>query len=319
MPLIENSNYKTSGFYYENGHISTIYIGRFWKTIAPNYIRHRIELTDGDFLDVDFTENSKQNAVILCHGLEGASDRTYNNTSAGFFLSHDYSVFAWNNRSCSGEMNRLLKLYHHAAIQDLDAVVRFVLGRGYKRVYLVGFSLGAAQIMNYFGTKKMDERVKAGVAVSVPVQLKDSAEILKKGFNRVYLLNFIRKINKKLKIKAEQFPEALDWNKLNHIKTFDEIDEYFTAPVHGFNGKEDYYNRASPAYSIDGIKTPLLILNAADDPFLGENCYPIDFAKNNPYVFLEIPQHGGHCAFPLKEQRNSYSEIRAYEFFNQIG
>lgn len=318
MPLIKESNYKLPGFYYGNGHISTIYIGRFWKTQPPKYNRKRLELRDGDFLDIDFAEHSTDKAVILCHGLEGASDRTYNNTSAAYFLDHNFSVFAWNNRSCSGEMNRLLRLYHHAAIDDLDQVINFVISKGYQEIYLLGFSLGAAQIMNYFGRKTVDQRVKAGVAVSVPVQLKDSAEILKKGFNRVYLLNFIRKIDKKLKLKAEQFPDALDWSKLENIRSFDEIDEFYTAPAHGFNGKEDYYKKASPAYSIDGIQTPCLILNALDDPFLGKNCYPKEFSKKNPFVFLETPEHGGHCAFPLKDKRNSYSEIRALEFFNEI-
>lgn len=318
MPIVKNSNYKLPGFYYGNGHVSTIYIGRFWKTYAPKYTRKRLELADGDFLDIDFTEHSRDKAVILCHGLEGASERTYNNTSAAYFLNHNYSVFAWNNRSCSGDMNRLLRLYHHAAIQDLDEVIKFVMSKGYTEIYLLGFSLGAAQIMNYFGRMEVDARIKAGVAVSVPVHLKDSAEVLKKGLNRIYLLNFIRKIDKKLKLKAEQFPDALDWSKLQHIKSFDEIDEFYTAPVHGFLDKEDYYKKASPDFSMDGIKTPCLILNALDDPFLGENCYPKDFAKSNPFVFLETPEHGGHCAFPLKEQRNSFSEIRALEFFKEV-
>ena len=55
-----------------------------------------------------------------------------------------------------------------------------------------------AQIMNYLGAREIDSRVKAAVAVSTPIQLKSSAETLKKGFNRVYLKNFTRKISKKL-------------------------------------------------------------------------------------------------------------------------
>lgn len=318
MPLIKDSVYISPAFYYKNGHISTIYRGRFFETQPPEYQRHRLELSDGDFLDIDFIEQNPQKAIILCHGLEGTSVRNYNNTSAQYFLAHNFSVFAWNNRSCSGEMNRLLKLYHHAAIEDLHAVIEYVLSKNYKEVYLLGFSLGAAQIMNYFGRKTVDSRIKAGVAVSAPIQLKDSAERLKKGFNRVYLKNFTQKIEVKLRIKQNQFPTALDWKKLNSIKTFDEVDEYFTAPVHGFSGKEDYYRKASPDFSMSEIKTPTLIINALDDPFLGENCYPKEFAKQNEFVFLEMPKNGGHCAFPLKKQTNSYSEIRALQFFEEL-
>ena len=318
MPYIEKSTYQAPTKFYKNAHISTIYVGRFRKTNPPNYQRERLELEDGDFLDIDFVRKNPQQAVILCHGLEGASIRAYNNTSAQYFLDNDYTVFAWNNRSCSGEMNRLPHLYHHAVIEDVDKVVQFVLNQGFERVYLLGFSMGGAQIMNYFGRMKIDPRVKAGVSVSTPIHLKDSAECLKKGFNRVYLKNFTVKISKKLKAKAEQFPGLLDWEKLKSIKTFDEVDEFFTAPLHGFVNREDYYTKASPDYSMDAIKTPNLVINAWDDPFLGENCYPIEYAKKHDYIYLETPDYGGHCAFPMKNSIHSFSEIRAKEFFEMF-
>lgn len=178
--------------------------------------------------------------------------------------------------------------------------------------------MGGAQIMNYLGSTKVDARIKAAVAVSTPIQLKSSAERLKKGFNQVYLQNFIRKISKKLKAKAEQHPEALDWQKLKQIRSFDEIDEFFTAPLHGYMSRDDYYEKASPAYVMEKIQTPVLVINAWDDPFLGEECYPTEFAENHPFVYLETPKNGGHCAFPLKNPEFSYSEIRAFEFFNEL-
>lgn len=318
MPFIENSSYLAPNKFYRNAHFSTIYIGRFRKTTPPPYERYRLELKDGDFLDIDYVLKNLKRALILCHGLEGASRRAYNNTSAKYFLENDYSVFAWNNRSCSGEMNRLPRLYHHAEINDLNEVVKFVLRHGFEEVYLMGFSMGGAQVMNYFGRVEVDTRIKAGVSVSTPIQLKDSAESLKKGFNRIYLKNFTRKISKKLKIKEQQFPEVVQWEKLRKLKTFDEVDDYFTAPLHGFKDREDYYHRASPAYSMDAIKTPVLVINALDDPFLGENCYPVEYAKKHPFFYLEIPQNGGHCAFPMKNSPYSYSEIRALEFFHSL-
>lgn len=315
MPIIKNSAYEVPWLIYKNPHISTIHIGRFKKTYPPEYERERLELCDGDFLDIDFFLQNKDRAVVLCHGLEGGSTRTYNNTSAKYFIENDFSVFAWNNRSCSGEMNRLPKLYHHGVIDDFEEMINFVLGKGLKEIYLLGFSMGGAQIMNYLGSKKRDDRIKAAVVVSTPIQLKSSAETLKNGFNRVYLKNFTYKIAKKLRAKSVQFPEALDWSRLNSIKTFDEIDEYFTAPLHGFKDKEDYYTKASPGYVMENIKVPTLILNSLDDPFLGKECYPISFAENHEFVYLEIPKHGGHCAFPMKNSNYSFSEIRALEFY----
>lgn len=318
MPLIEKSNYVAPSLFYQNPHFSTIYLGRFRKTIPPDYRRERLELEDGDFLDVDFQIRSKNTAVILCHGLEGASDRAYNNTSAQYFLSKDWSVFAWNNRSCSGEMNRLPQLYHHAVVDDVDKIVQFVVSKGFSNIFLMGFSMGGAQVMNYLARKNEKNWVKAGVAVSVPIHLKDSAESLKKGFNKVYLKNFTVKISKKLKEKQVQFPDVVDWTKLKKLKTFDEVDEFFTAPLHGFKDKEDYYRRASPDYTMQDIQTPVLVINSLDDPFLGKNCFPIEFAKEHEFVHLEITKNGGHCAFPMKNSAYSYSEVRGFEFLQNF-
>lgn len=318
MSIVEKSSYQPAHFWQKNGHVSTIYKGVVFKSTPPEYQRKRLELPDGDFIDVDFILKSPKKAIILCHGLEGDSRRTYNNTSAALFLENDFSVFAWNNRSCSGEMNRLPQLYHHGSIQDLDFVVKEVLSWGFDEVYLLGFSLGGAQIMNYLGGKTIDSRIIAGVSVSTPISLKETAERLKKGFNQMYLKRFIRKIKKKIDIKKELFPDAIDWSKLEHIRTFDEIDEYLTAPLHGFEDKEDYYHRASPGFVMDKIQTPLLLLNAMDDPFLGEKSFPIEFAQTHEFVHLETPKHGGHCAFPSKNKSCAYSEIRALSFFEEI-
>src|SRR5690606_5475245 len=156
-----------------------------------------------------------------------------------------------------------------------------ILEKGFSEVYLMGFSLGGAQILNYFGRNEIDKRVKAGVAVSAPIQLKTCSERLKTGFNRVYLNVFTKKLKKKFGEKAKVFPDKINLQKINSIQTFDEVDEYFTAPLHGFENKDDYYEKASPAYSIQNIKTPVLIINALDDPFLGEDSYPVEFAKEN--------------------------------------
>lgn len=320
MPYIKESKYdKSIPFLHKNKHFSTIYAAKVKRFSAPKYQREKLELEDGDFLNIDYTLSSSQKAVILCHGLEGNSQRTYINSCADYFLNQNFSVFAWNNRSCGGEMNRLPRLYHHATIEDLDAVIQFALSKEIQEVYLIGFSMGGAQVLNYLGRiPNLNPKVKAGVAISVPIEIKASADSLKKGFNQVYMKNFVLDLTKKLKIKAQQFPELMDWNKIKNITNFDYLDDNFTAPMHGFADKEDYYFKVSPARSIDKIEKPILIINAFDDPFLGEGCFPVELAKNNTNIYLETPKYGGHCAYPMKKSVFSYAEIRALEFFNSL-
>ncbi len=320
MPYIKDSKYdKSIPFWHKNAHFSTIYAAKVKRFSTPNYQREKLELADGDFLNIDYKLQSKNKAVILCHGLEGNSHRTYINSCADYFLKEDFSVFAWNNRSCGGEMNRLPRLYHHATIEDLDAVVQFALSKDIQEVYLIGFSMGGAQVMNYLGRiPEIDSRIKAGVAVSVPVEVKASADSLKKGFNQIYMKNFVSDLTQKLEAKSKQFPELLDWKKLKKITNFDYLDDNFTAPIHGFTDKDDYYHNVSPARNIERINKPILVLNALDDPFLGEGCFPVQLAEKNSFLHLETPKFGGHCAYPMKNSVYSYAEIRALEFFKSL-
>lgn len=314
MPIVENSNYQPP-VWFKNGHISTIYAGAVRKTVPPAYHREQWGLPDGDFLLVDFIKQNPQKAVILCHGLEGHSKSNHNNSAAHYFLKEGYSVFAWNNRSCGGKMNRMPQLYHHASIKDLDAVVQRIVNQGYQKIFLLGYSLGGAQILSYFGRMPIDPRVKAGCAVSTPMQLQSSAAKIKKGLGRIYAHRFIKKIRTKLLTKAQNFPELINADHVKSIKSFEDLAKAFIVPVHGFKNLDDYYKRASPGYSNHAVKTPALILNALNDPMMGAPDYPQKLAKTNPHIYLEMPKYGGHCAFPLPYYPFSYTECRAYQFF----
>lgn len=317
MPYFPQSAYRPHVLF-RAGHFSTVYSGVLRRTSLPEYKREKLELRDGDFLLLDSIIKNLKQALVLCHGLEGHSRSNYNNSSANYFLENNFSVFAWNNRSCGGEMNRLSKLYHHGEVEDLSVVVDTILDRGFEEVYLLGFSMGGAQIMNYFGRKDIDARVKGGVAVSTPVLLKSSAARMEGGLSKVYLNRFIGRIRKKIIQKAKEFPDLLSSETIQNIKSFEDLAENFIVPIYKYKNLEDFYEKASPAYTMKNVKTPVLILNALDDPIIGEGGFPIDFASSNDYVYLETPKYGGHCGFTIPNTGYSYAEIRALEFFKDI-
>jgi predicted alpha/beta-fold hydrolase len=318
MPYIPNSTYRPSPIFH-NGHISTIYSGILRKFGSPKYDREKLLLPDGDFLLLDSQIRHPKRAVILCHGLEGDSRKNYINICANFFLEKNYSVFAWNNRSCGGQMNSLPQLYHHASIEDFEVVIKHVIKQGFSEVFLIGFSLGGDQILNYLGKKKAPESVKAAVAISAPFQLKSSAIKLQTGLSKIYHRRFIGKVRAKIAAKAIQFPEVVPADAAQHIKNFDDVVSRFIIPVHGgYSDLADYYLNASPGNSVSGIQLPILVINAWDDPILGTMDHPIEMAKAHNYLFLETPDHGGHCAFPPKDASHPYSIERAYDFFREM-
>ena len=79
MPLIENSSYTKPPFNLFNKHLETIIPSIFRKIEGVSYRRERMELVDGDFLDIDWStaKSTTEKLVIVTHGLEGNSDRHY--------------------------------------------------------------------------------------------------------------------------------------------------------------------------------------------------------------------------------------------------
>src|SRR3954471_18482282 len=119
---------------------------------------------------------------IISHGLEGNSTRHYSKGMALYFFDHGWDALAWNCRSCSGEMNRLPRFYHHGATEDLRAVIDHALTLGYQSVALVGISMGGSLSLKYAGenAKTMPREIKTVVAFSVPCHLGSSARELDK-------------------------------------------------------------------------------------------------------------------------------------------
>lgn len=319
MPLIE-SQYKAP-FFLRNGHLATIVPSSFRKIENVNYIRERIHTPDGDFLDLDWLKNDQSKLVVISHGLEGSSNRPYMKGMAKYFFERGWDVLAWNCRSCSGELNWKPKFYHHGATEDLTQVINYAISEGnYNTVALVGFSMGGSMTLKYCGEMgdKIPGQVVGAVAFSVPVSLKSSVEALSTYGTSFYRKRFIKKLEKKIQQKALQYPDEIKYEGYEQIKFFPDFDNLYTAPLHGFESADDFYERASAGKYMYDTNVPVLLVNAANDPFLGDACYPKAQCKDHPNIHLEIPQHGGHVGFSLRGREENYMEIRAYEFLNAL-
>lgn len=315
MPIV-TTQYHESPWYFLNGHFETMVPSIFFKVEGIAYTRERLELEDGDFLDLDWVKNGNHRLIILSHGLEGSADRHYIKRPAKFFSEKGWDILAWNNRSCSGEMNRLARFYHHGATEDIAAVIERALDLGYEEIVLIGYSMGGGMQQKYLGERPTDLRVKGAISFSVPCHLLDSANALKSGFSKFYERRFVKKLKAKILSKAEIIP--LDTDGIEEVKTFLDFDEKFTLKMFpGYKNQTDFYNKASSLTYLQDIGIPLLIVNALNDPMLMDRCYPVEIAQRNPNVFLEMPEKGGHVGFTLAGKPYSYMEYAAERFINE--
>ncbi len=314
MPIIENSSYKSRPFFLINEHWETIVPSLFLKGPELNYKRSRLELNDGDFLDMDYLNGGNNRCLIITHGLEGDSGRYYVKRTAKYFHERGWDIIAWNCRSCSGEMNRLPRFYHHGETGDLDFIVNQGLDKGYEKIVLFGYSMGGSMSLKFLGEKLRDNRVKGAITFSVPCNLKDSSDVLKLKENQIYEKRFLAKLVEKMKLKAQLFPDLIDISEIDSLADFDEFHEKFSAPLHGFRDKAHFFQSATCDQFLNDIRVPTLIVNAGNDPMLGPKCYPLELAKKSDHVYLEIPKVGGHVGFTLLTKKHSWMEERAQAF-----
>ena len=314
MPLLEQSTYNRPKWLF-NGHLETIHPSLFRKATAPPPIKERIDTSDGDFLDLDWYRQNKSKLVIISHGLEGNSTRAYMIGMVNTFLGKGYDVLTWNFRSCSEEMNKQVIFYHSGATYDLDLVVQHAI-KNYEEINLIGFSLGGNLTLKYLGEKgNTIPKLHKGVAISVPLHLGSSSRKISEMENTLYSKRFLRSLKKKVIDKSLAHPGQIPVETLRNIKTLADFDDFFTGPLHGFADAEEYYEVNSSLYFLDQIKVPTLVLNALNDPFLSEKCFPTSLAKSLDQVYFEFPKHGGHVGFsPENSSKPYYSEQRAVEF-----
>lgn len=320
MPIIPASRYRPPCLF-SNGHLQTIYPSVMRRLDHGFYERERIETSDDDFLDIDWARAGNDRVAVLSHGLEGNSRRPYMVGMAAMLNQHGWDAVAWNYRTCSEEMNRQLRMYHNGATDDLDTVVKQVLSTGaYTSMALVGFSLGGNLTLVYLGSlaPTLDARIQKAVVFSAPCDLRASAIELAKPVNRLYMKQFLDSLHEKIRRKQALLPGRINDDDFQRIRNFKDFDDRYTAPIHGFRDAEDYWSKCSSGQFLPMITIPTLIVNAGDDPFLADGCYPVQEASRSKYVYLETPASGGHVGFVQFNKNHRYwSEERAVEFLQR--
>lgn len=308
--------------YQYSAHLQTIIPSLARRISGVAYVRERLTLADGDFVDLDWlrnTTNAQSNTrlVVLTHGLEGDSYRHYMMGTARLFHEHGFDVLAWNCRSCSGEMNRAFRLYNHGEIGDIHEVITHGLSlKKYDEVALVGYSMGGNISLKYASVHgaSLPAAIRSVVAVSAPVDLKASASLLDLPGNRFYRNRFMKKLLLKITQKAALFPGRLDMNRLKQVRVWKDFDDWFSAPVNGYRDADDFYEQASALRFMPGLTIPALLLNAQNDPLLSPECAPVWLAEQLPHFFLETPRLGGHVGFMTPRSLFTYAERRALAF-----
>lgn len=310
-----------------DGHSQTL-----WRKISPpdsiEQTRQRIELKDGDFIDLDWASISGQidsenkPIVLILHGLCGCSSSPYIVALQTVLAANNILSAAINFRGCSGEINRLAKAYHSGISEDINEVFAEMLKLHPENNFVfVGFSLGANVLLKYLGECQGHSRIKKAVAISTPFSLSYCSKAMLKGISQFYGKYFVWRLLKEIELKKQHFESIGDSEQqlclselgdLTNISSIWEFDEQVTAPLHGFRSAEDYYNQCSSLGYIDAITTDTLLIQSRNDPLIPAISIPgRELLGSN--IDLLLCAKGGHVGF-ISGSRNNWLEHRILNF-----
>ena len=265
----------------------------------------RLDLPDGDFVDLAFVGGGTGPMVVLIHGLSGGFESKYLRGTARLLLERGFRCAIFQQRGAGPEPNRLPISYHQGASQDLGEVLRLLRRREPETsLYAVGWSLGGNVLLKHLGEDGLQSPLSAAVAVSVPFLLHECALRLRSGFPRVYQNAMLSELKAGLRRKFEgkPHPPGLDLARGLGARDFIEYDNAVIAPLHGFKDALDYYARCGNRPFLRHIRRPTLILHARDDPFMTPAILPEE-TELSPDVTLELSDRGGHVGFIAADAR----------------
>lgn len=287
-------------FWLKSPHAQTIFASKLRPSPKLTVEAERLELDDGDFLDLSWLpeQGHKTDApvVVVLHGLNGGLESKYARGLLRQVAAHNGRGVLLHFRGAD-KPNRLPCSYHSGETGDLATVIEHIRQRHPSApMAAVGYSLGANVLLKYLGEQAENAPLTCAVAVSVPFDLAQCAETINHGLSRIYREHLLNGMRAVVNDKFRDMEVPFELPNLRRLRDFASFDSAITAPLNGFRDAADYYHQSSSGPYLHSIRAPTLIIQAADDPFMGDGIIPPLKAMSSAIRF-ELSERGGHVGF----------------------
>ncbi|MDX1962840.1 MAG: alpha/beta fold hydrolase [Pirellulales bacterium] len=285
------------------GHLQTL-AGVYYPswTLPYRAQRHLVQLCDGDQLVLhdDCPPNWRvgDRTAMLIHGLSGSYQSSYMIRTAGRLNERGIRVFRLDLRGCGAGVGLARHPYHSGRSDDAIAAIEqaAALSSG-SPLTLIGFSLGGNVSLKLAG--EVGSTTCGGLdsvlAVCPPINLARCSRSLMSWPKLYYDRYFAKLLRAEIARLYASREDAMRINAARLPRRIQDFDEYYTAPMSGFESAEDYYTQCSAARFLSSIRKPTLIIAAADDPLI-----PVEIfadAQLSSSIDLRIYAGAGHMGF----------------------
>ncbi|PKU68209.1 embryogenesis-associated protein EMB8 [Dendrobium catenatum] len=295
-----------------NRHVETIFAAFFRSLPRVQFRRECLRTRDDGAVALDWVSGDERRlspdtpVLVLLPGLTGGSQDTYVRHMLVRARKKGWRVVVFNSRGCANSPVTTPQFYSASFTEDLCEVVKHV-SKCYPKckIYAVGWSLGANILVRYLGQESYGCPLAGAVSLCNPFNLPIADEDFRKGFNKIYdnaLARSLKKIFKRHELLFVGLHDEYNIPMAANARTVREFDEGLTRVSFGFKSVDDYYFNSSSSNSIVHVQTPLLCIQAANDPIAPSRGIPREKIKENPNCLLIVTPKGGHLGWVAGEE-----------------
>ncbi|KAJ2637411.1 hypothetical protein GGF40_002379 [Coemansia sp. RSA 1286] len=298
-----------------NGDMQTIYLytQHFKPAGCPvKFEREIFVFADGGKAAVDWAlprrdANPHSPLIILIPGIAGCSFDYYSRSFIKCFQqqqAYGHQVVVLHSRGVNGVELTTPIAFHGGMTEDLREFVQHIARtRPSAPLVGVGFSLGANILTKYVGEEGDQCRFVAAASVCNPFDIDVTVNSMCEPSlkNRYLYAAALTKSLVQVFTDNEQVIMAgdvqLDRKAIAASRNINEFNEEYTAKIFGFGSARDLNTSGSCVRYLSKIKTPMLFINALDDPMCYRHTIPFAEIEANPYLVLACTRYGGHLAY----------------------
>ncbi|XP_020818999.1 protein ABHD15 [Phascolarctos cinereus] len=185
-------------------------------------------------------------------------------------------------------------------------------------LFLVSEGSGSALLLSYLGECGSSSYATGAACISPVLRCREWFEDgLPWLYERAFLL--YQKIT--LSRYATALDDIVDTDKLFMSRSLREFEEALFCHTKNLPISWDtYWDDNDPLRDVDEAAVPVLCICSADDPVRGPpgQTLPTKLFQNNPYFFLLLSRHGGHCGFLREHSSPAWSHEATLEYFQAL-
>jgi uncharacterized protein len=229
--------------------------------------------------------------VVVLHGCGGSTSSPYAVQAARELVAKGRHVLrvAWRGGDGLGE-----DLYHAAQTGDVHAVIADRNFAHYRRIWLLGYSLGGHAVL-HAASETQDARVVAAAAICPVLHLVDTNVAIDASSRAIYrhwVLDSLKEGYRNMR-RADR-PTAR--RRVARAATFRIYDALTVVPRYGFDSVDDYYERACVSKVLPTLGLPTLIVSTRHDPMLPGSIAEKQRTGMSSSIDFRFAEEGGHVA-----------------------